>query len=77
MSVLESEAEYTGANDRCANVKAPFEGLRKKRHLTFPAGSTVVVSSSVIFVFLKRIEKSRLVVYNVDTWSELKNTKQF
>ncbi|CAB3244861.1 unnamed protein product [Arctia plantaginis] len=47
-SVLESQAEYTGGNDRCANVKAPFEGLRKKRHLTFPPGTAIVMTLSLV-----------------------------
>lgn len=35
--------------DRCSNVKTSLNVLRKRRHLTFPEGSAVVVS--IVFVY--------------------------
>ncbi|XP_063894944.1 uncharacterized protein LOC110370339 [Helicoverpa armigera] len=35
-------------NDRCDNVKTPVSGLRKRRHLTFPEGTAMVLTMSVL-----------------------------
>ncbi|XP_026740944.1 uncharacterized protein LOC113503295 [Trichoplusia ni] len=38
--------------DRCSNVKTSLNGLRKRRHLTFPEGSAVVLTISLVKAFM-------------------------
>ncbi|CAH2087614.1 unnamed protein product [Euphydryas editha] len=46
------ECGCTNSTDICPNVKTSLGSIRKRRHLTFPDGSTVVLTISLVKAFL-------------------------
>ncbi|XP_059062240.1 uncharacterized protein LOC131855044 [Achroia grisella] len=53
--IAECNTVFDLSRNHCPNTKAPISIVRKRRHLTFPAGSNAVITISLAKTFLTHI----------------------
>ncbi|KAG6451059.1 uncharacterized protein LOC115444162 [Manduca sexta] len=61
--------------DQCPNVKKPLSHVRKRRHLTFPDGTTVSMTTSVVKTFMTHVPSGWYLVIEASLVYHLPDTK--
>ncbi|XP_028032781.1 uncharacterized protein LOC114244980 [Bombyx mandarina] len=61
--------------NQCPNIKNPLGSIRKRRHLTFPDGSTVSMTTSVVKTFMTHVPSGWFMSVEADVVYHLPDAK--
>ncbi|CAH2049127.1 unnamed protein product, partial [Iphiclides podalirius] len=68
------ECELKDPSNQCPNVKASLGSLRKRRHLTFPDGSNVALTISLVKAFMTHAPSGWNIAIEIDVLYPLPNS---
>ncbi|XP_068622867.1 uncharacterized protein [Battus philenor] len=60
------DCELNNSTDQCPNVKASLGSIRKRRHLTFPEGSDIVLTISLVKAFMTHAPSGWNIALEID-----------